>query len=176
MTSNDLIPRSTQPGIPTLVAFIMAVLTATGCTNVKEEVIIPAPPGDIWKVLIDAKGYPAWNTLLTPTEGSLQQGAYMTYRYTPPNDEPIDLRFKIETSERGRTLRQTGGTWGLFSFDHQWLLEATPEGTRVTQSESFAGIMVLFWDSEWLPTTYRAINSSLKKEVIRRQQPANTAP
>ena len=117
MTSNDLIPRSTQPGIPTLVAFIMAVLTATGCTNVKEEVIIPAPPGDIWKVLIDAKGYPAWNTLLTPTEGSLQQGAYMTYRYTPPNDEPIDLRFKIETSERGRTLRQTGGTWGLFSFE-----------------------------------------------------------
>lgn len=151
-----------------LLGLVLVVCATTACKSVEEDIVIEATADEIWKVLIDAKGYPDWNNLIAPIEGSLQQGAYMTYRYTPPNDDPIDLRFKVETANRGIELRQTGGTWGLFTFDHQWILEAIPKGTRVKQREVFSGIMVLLWDSDWLPATYRAINVSLKEEVLRR--------
>ena len=43
-------------------------------------------------------------------------------------------------------LHQSGGYPTFLTYDHNWYLEAVPEGTKVIQYEYYTGLYVLFWD------------------------------
>lgn len=61
-----------------------------------------------------------------------------------------------------KELRQKGGVPGILTFDHRWLLEPVPGGTRVTQYEVDRGIGLWFWDSSWIEPAYSKVNNALK--------------
>jgi len=158
-----------QRGIKWAIALSCAL--SIGCSEVKTEITIPATPTQVWKVLVDTKGYKDWNPTWRPKEGSLQQGAYIKYDFTQPGEEPIEMRFIVRKSERPARIEQSAGTAGLFTNEHLWLLEEVDEGTRVTQMESFSGILVLFSDLAWVEEAYSRVNEGLKAEVLRRLTP-----
>ena len=149
-------------------AIVLSCAMSIGCSEVKTEITIPATPTEVWKVLVDTKGYKDWNPTWRPKEGSLQQGAYVKYDYTQPGEEPIEMRFIVGKSERPTRIEQSAGTSGLFTNEHLWLLEEVDEGTRVTQMEAFSGILVLFSDLAWVEEAYSRVNEGLKAEVVRR--------
>ena len=74
--------------------------------------MIPASPTEVWKVLVDTKGYQEWNPTRLPKEGSLQQGAYIKYDYTQPGEDPIEMRFIVGKSVRPEVIEQSAGTLG----------------------------------------------------------------
>ena len=145
-----------------------------GCSDISTQIVIPASPVEVWKVLVDTKGYQDWNPTWRPKEGSLQQGAYIKYDYTQPGEEPIEMRFIVGKSVRPVVIEQSAGTSGLFTNEHRWVLEEVEDGTRVTQMESFSGILVLFSDLSWVEEAYRSVNEGLKGEVLKRK--ASNAP
>ena len=149
-------------------AIVLSCAITIGCSEVKTEITIPATPTEVWKVLVDTKGYKDWNPTWRPKEGSLQQGAYIKYDYTQPDEEPIEMRFIVGRSERPVRIEQSAGTSGLFTNEHLWLLEEVDEGTRVTQVEAFSGILVLFSDLAWVEEAYQKVNEGLRIEVMRR--------
>ena len=149
-------------------------LVVMGCSEVSTQIVIPASPVEVWKVLVDTKGYQDWNPTWRPKEGSLQQGAYIKYDYTQPGEETIEMRFIVGKSVRPRVIEQSAGTSGLFTNEHRWLLEEVEDGTRVTQMESFSGILVLFSDLSWVEEAYESVNEGLKGEVMKRK--ASSAP
>ena len=144
-------------------------LFVLGCSDVSTQIVIPASPVEVWKVLVDTKGYPDWNPTWRPKEGSLQQGAYIKYAYTQPGEDPIEMRFIVGKSVRPVVIEQSAGTSGLFTNEHRWVLEEVEDGTRVTQIESFSGILVLFSDLSWVEGAYRSVNEGLKGEVMKRK-------
>lgn len=62
-------------------------------------------------------------------------------------------------------LNQVGGIPGVLTFDHTWRLEVVDGGTRVTQSEEYRGIGVLFWDPAWVEEAYEQANFNLRDRV-----------
>ena len=145
-----------------------------GCSDISTQIVIPASPVEVWKVLVDTKGYQDWNPTWRPKEGSLQQGAYIKYDYTQPGEDSIEMRFIVRKSVRPEVIEQSAGTSGLFTNEHRWVLEEVEDGTRVTQMESFSGILVLFSDLSWVEGAYRSVNEGLKGEVMKRK--ASSAP
>ena len=120
-------------------------LVMMGCSEVSTQIVIPASPVEVWKVLVDTKGYKDWNPTWRPKEGSLQQGAYIKYDYTQPGEDPIEMRFIVGKSVRPVVIEQSAGTSGLLPTSIVGF-EEVEDGTRVTQIESFSGILVLFSD------------------------------
>lgn len=53
----------------------------------------------------------------------------------------------------------------MLTFDHTWRLEVVDGGTRVTQSEEYRGIGVLFWDPAWVEEAYEQANFNLRDRV-----------
>ena len=53
----------------------------------------------------------------------------------------------------------------FLTYDHNWYLEAVPEGTKVTQYEYYTGVYVLFWDPTAARLAYEQGNKNLKARL-----------
>ena len=131
---------------------------------------IPADPEIIWSVLTDTSGYKAWNPVLVPIEGDLQEGKKLKYQMTEPDGKQSEIMAKVVKMVELRELNQSGGIPGILTFNHKWLLDPVDEGTRVTQHEEYRGVGVLFWDASWVEPAYRNVNKALKSRVAHLQK------
>lgn len=158
--------------ITRVVLLVGALVTVLGAFLTRKvfhvEIFIPAPPGAVWEVLMDTAAYSEWNPTFVEVEGTYAEGAKMLNRVRDPSGEILEMTATVETLQETRELRQTGGIPGVLTFDHQWLLEATPEGTRVTQHEVDRGIGLWFWNSSWIEPAYAATNEALKQRVLEK--------
>lgn len=138
----------------------------SGCSTVHTEIVIPAPPQAVWEVLTDASGYAAWNPVFVQADGRHVQGDTVTYVMRTPDGTRTEVAARVARAEPQRELNQRGGTWGILTFDHQWLLEPVPNGTRVVQHEEYRGIGVWFWDESWVTPAYQRANEALKARAL----------
>ncbi len=53
----------------------------------------------------------------------------------------------------------------ILTYDHNWYLEAVPEGTRVTQYEYHTGLYLLYLDPAAARRLYQAGNLNLKARL-----------
>ena len=148
-----------------LIGVCLMSVTLFGCTSVHTEIVIPATPEEVWNVLMDRDGYKEWNPVLIPTAGDLKEGSKLTYQMIQPGKDPVEVETKVIRIKESEELNQYGGTWGLLTFDHKWLLEPAGEGTRVTQHEEYRGVGVLFWDYSWVKPAYQKALEGLKNRV-----------
>ena len=94
---------------------LLLSLFVTGCSDISTQIVIPASPLEVWKVLVDTQGYQDWNPTWRPKEGSLQQGAYIKYDYIQPGEDPIEMRFIVGKSVRPmEPWKSTSPTWANF--------------------------------------------------------------
>ena len=127
---------------------------------VHTEIVIPAPPEEIWAALTDPLGYPEWNPIFVYVEGEYREGAEMSYRMRDHRGKVTDVKSKVVKLVEPQVLNQFGGLRGVLTFDHTWQLESMDEGTRVIQHEEYRGIGVWFWDASWVEPLYRRANEA----------------
>jgi hypothetical protein len=141
------------------------LLVATGCASVRTEIVVKAPPAEVWAVLTDGSAYPKWNPVLIEAKGTIEKGNTVKYQCRQPSGKQYPIEAEVDVTQANAHLQQSGGTWGLLTFEHNWHLEAHPEGTRVVQVENYGGIGVWFWDRDWVEPAYARVNRALKAEV-----------
>ncbi len=129
---------------------------------------IEAPPEMVWDVLMDTEAYRDWNPVFVAVDGYYEEGARITNSVRFPDDSIVDIENDVLTVIVEKEIRQRGGTPGLLTFDHRWLLEAVDGGTSVSQYEVDRGIWLWFWDSDWILPAYESVLDALEKEIEER--------
>ncbi|MCE7083334.1 SRPBCC domain-containing protein [Streptomyces sp. ST2-7A] len=116
--------------------------------SVTTEIEIPAPPEDVWAVLLDFPRYGGWNPFIREAGGRAERGGTLRLRMHPTKGRPVTFRPKVLIAEVETELRWRGKLWipGLFDGEHHFLLTdlGTPENpaTRVHHGETFRGMLV----------------------------------
>jgi hypothetical protein len=73
----------------------------------------------------------------------------------------------ILVAEPGAELRWTAGLRGLISGEHSFVLTPDGEGTRLVQSETFAGLLVPFSGRilRRAHASFRGLNEAIRKRA-----------
>ncbi|MEM6496077.1 MAG: SRPBCC domain-containing protein [Pseudomonadota bacterium] len=132
------------------------------------ETVIAAPPEKAWAVLMDTSAYPEWNPVFVSVDGKYTKGAQLLNKVKDPSGKILEMTATVTEVTTNKMLRQRGGIWGVITFDHQWILEPVPGGTKVIQHEVDRGLFLWFWDSSWIEPSYARTNEALKKRVMDR--------
>ena len=108
------------------------------------EIDIDATPEVVWKVLTDLDRYPEWNPFITSSVGKPEVGEKLVNRMEPPGGMSITLKPHVTVVEDGKSFEWFGkvGFSGVFDGRHRFDVEASPSGTKLTQSESLDGMLV----------------------------------
>lgn len=131
------------------------------------EIDIGAPPDVVWTVLTDLDRWSDWNPFITSSIGKPEVGETLINRMEPPGGKAMTFKPKVTVVEDETTFEWLGkaGIAGLFDGRHRFELEASPSGTKLTQRESFDGILVRFARKSLDTTTksaFEAMNVALK--------------
>ena len=154
---------NSKPAILIALILVTIVLLAMFARkSVRAEVIIGAPPEDVWAVLTDPASYSEWNPILVAVEGTFEEGATMAVDMRNPDGSITAMTPRIKGLVPGSKLNQFGGIPGVLTYDHTWSLESVDGGTRVAQFEEYRGIGVLFWNPASVEAAYNEANANLK--------------
>ncbi len=133
---------------------------------------IQAPPDRVWELLTDLTAYQEWNPFIVRAEGRVESGQQLTLTMQPVGGRAMTLRPRLAEVAVNRTLRWRGklGVPGLMDAEHTFVLHPRSGGTRLTQQETFRGLLVPFvgstLDRSTLPA-FVAMNEALKKRAER---------
>ena len=127
---------------------------------------IAAPVEAVWVQLTATSEFPTWNPFITSLEGTLKKGEKLNVRIAPPNGKAMTFRPAVTAADEGRKLEWFGRLLmpGVFDGRHTFTLEPTATGTRLTQEETFTGILVPLTGSTLAKTKagFQAMNEALK--------------
>lgn len=149
-------------GVLVIVASISAFL---GQKSVQTEIVISASPEAVWQVLTDVEQYKNWNPVFEYKGGLLKQGNKITYRVTEAENKSAVMSAKVNKLVPNKLLNQSGGLWGVITFDHTYTLTKVEQGTKVTIYEKYTGIYVNFWDEKPIAKQYKKLAQALKTRV-----------
>ena len=139
--------------------------------SISATVDITATPEQVWDVLADLAAYPEWNPFIRSASGRLAEGAKLTLRMVPPESRAMTFRPTVLAARPGQLLRWIGRLIvpGIFDGTHQFALEDLGGRTRMTQSETFRGLLVPFTGKTLARTEegFRALNQALKERAER---------
>jgi uncharacterized protein YndB with AHSA1/START domain len=99
------------------------------------ETIVRAPIAVVWNLHTDVDAWPSWQTDITEAhiDGVMEPGSWFDWTsYNFPVRSTV-----YEVTDGARVL--WGGTAGGITGIHEWLFAETPDGVRVSTTESFAG-------------------------------------
>ncbi len=137
--------------------------------TISADVDIAASPEEVWAVLADLDSYGKWNPFIRSASGQLTEGATLTLRMAPSQGRAMTFRPRVLVAEPGVMLRWIGRLImpGIFDGTHQFALEDLGGRTRVTQSETFRGILIPFTGKTitQTETDFGNLNEALKQRV-----------
>ncbi len=133
--------------------------------------VIAAAPEQVWAVLTDVAGYPAWGSGIERVEGAVAPGARITVtsKVVPGRAFPVTVD-TLEPPKDGRpgTMTWRGGMpLGLFRGVRTFRVEPEAAGTRFTMREEFTGpLLPLIWRSmPDLGPSFRTFAEGLRARV-----------
>ena len=111
-------------------------------TRITASIDIAAPPEAVWKVLMDWGRYPDWNPTLRSIAGQARKGGKITVSIASPVGVlPIDAVVTRLATNSNITWHSKLRFGGLLDRDHIIELSPDPAGTRVVQTQTFAGLL-----------------------------------
>lgn len=141
--------------------------------TISASVDIAASPQAVWAVLADLDSYGEWNPFIQSASGQLAEGATLTLRLVPSHGRAMTFRPRVLVAEPGVMLRWIGRLIipGIFDGTHQFALADVGGHTRVTQSETFRGILIPFTGKTiaQTETEFNKLNQALKQRVEARR-------
>ena len=136
---------------------------------ISASIDIAAAPERVWAVLADLHAYPEWNPFIRSASGQLAVGARLTLRMVPTGGRAMTFRPTVLAARPGELLRWIGRLIvpGIFDGTHQFALEDLGGHTRLTQSETFRGLLVPFTGKTIARTEadFHALNRALKERA-----------
>jgi len=114
-------------------------------TELHHEIEIDASPEAVWQVVAKTEYYGVWNPFIRELHGSLEPGAKLNVRITPPGGRAMTFKPTVLAATPARELRWRGrlGVRGLFDGEHILRIEPLGDGrTRFVQAEVFTGVLV----------------------------------
>jgi hypothetical protein len=137
--------------------------------TISASVDISASPQEVWAVLADLQSYGEWNPFIQSASGQLAEGATLTLRMVTSQGRAMTFRPRVLVAKPAAMLRWIGRLIipGIFDGTHQFALEDLGGQTRVTQSETFRGILIPFTGKiiTQTETDFRNLNQALKQRV-----------
>jgi hypothetical protein len=140
--------------------------------TLQHSIDIPAPVSEVWEVLTAGDEYAAWNPFMTRLSGRLAVGERLVVTIRPG---PRAMTFKptVVALEPARLIRWQGrlGVRGIFDGEHELRLQATPDGTRFTQHETFSGLLVPLMRGVLADTLrgFAAMNQALRDRTMMQE-------
>lgn len=136
-------------------------------TELHTEILIDAPPATVWANLTDFAAYPDWNPFVTSSVGTLAVGERLVVRLAPPGGKPVTFKPAVTEVDAGRSFEWLGRLVlpGLFDGRHRFELLPDGDGTRLLQTERFAGVLVPLMRKSLHTRTragFEAMNTALK--------------
>jgi hypothetical protein len=132
---------------------------------------INAPVEVVWAQLTDTAAFADWNPFMPRLDGALSEGERLAVRITPPGAKGMTFRPTVTAVDEGRKLEWLGrlGIPGLVDGRHSFTLEPTAGGTRLTQEETFTGVLVPLLASTLTKTEsgFQQMNEALKERAER---------
>lgn len=137
---------------------------------IEASIVIDAPLEDVWRTLSAGSHYADWNPFITDVTGDLQVGNRPALRIAPPGKKAMTFRPRITAASPTAGLRWEGRLLlpGLCDATHEFFLHAeSSTRTRLTQRESFRGILIPMLGSMLEPTKngFIAMNEALRRRV-----------
>ncbi|MCA8916003.1 MAG: SRPBCC domain-containing protein [Planctomycetes bacterium] len=133
------------------------------------EISINAAPETVWSHLVAFDSYPDWNPFITYAAGEVREGARLTVTIQQSGGKPMGFKPRVLIASPGKELRWLGQILlpGLFDGEHRFVLEHHEGGTKLTQAETFCGLLVpLMWKS-MQPKTKRGFE--MMNEALRQR-------
>jgi hypothetical protein len=145
-------------------------------TELHTEMLIDAPPATVWAILTDFASYPDWNPFVTSAAGTLAVGERLVIRLAPPGGKPVTFKPTVTEVDTGRSLEWFGRLVLPRLFDGRHRFELLPDGggTRLLQTEHFAGALVPLVRKSLDTRTragFEAMNSALKSRAESSTEP-----
>lgn len=142
--------------------------------TISASVDIAASPQEVWAVLADLDSYREWNPFIQSASGQLTEGATLTLRLVPSQGRAMTFTPRVLVAKPGVVLQWIGRLImpGIFDGTHQFALEDLGGRTRLTQSETFGGILIPFTGKTitQTETDFRNLNQALKQRVESAQR------
>jgi hypothetical protein len=141
--------------------------------TISSTIDLDAAPEQVWTVLTDVAAHADWNPFIPHMAGSLEVGRRIDVRIAPPGGRAMTFHPTVTAVEPERRLAWLGRLLvpGLFDGAHSFTLETLPDDrTRLTQSETFRGVLVPFSGSVLQRTEagFAAMNEALRRRVTER--------
>jgi len=140
--------------------------------TITTSIEIDAAPEVVWRVLTDFASHPEWNPFIRQISGEVSVGSRLRVNITPPGGRGMTFKPAVTAATPDRELAWLGslGVRGVFDGAHSFVLEDLGGGrTRVTQSETFGGVLVPFFGSGLDSTVqgFEQMNRALKDRCER---------
>lgn len=145
---------------------ILLILYIAGNKSVHVEITIEAPPDKVWKVLTDHAEIKEWNKILIPLDGQFKEGTTIKYEFNQDENSSTTMPAKVIRIIENQLLNQSGGMMGVLIFDHNYILEPSGKGTKLTIHEDYKGIMVPFWNPVKVEAAYMRLAEALRQRVL----------
>jgi len=130
------------------------------------SITIQASPDKVWKVLVDADGYPAWDLTMDHIEGTLTLGSSVKF-FTRLSAQAFPVR--VTGFQVNQKLVLTGGLpLGLFKSERTHILTPAANGaTHFHTEEIFSGLLLPIFGRNIpdLTENFRGFVAALKKRV-----------
>jgi hypothetical protein len=125
----------------------------------------------VWAELTDTAAFPEWNPFIQELTGNLALGERLQVRIAPPGGKAMTFRPTVTAIDKGRRIEWLGRLLlpGIFDGRHSFTLVSTGGHTRLTQEETFTGVLVPVVASTLGKTEdgFRRMNEALKRRAER---------
>ncbi|RPD99138.1 polyketide cyclase/dehydrase [Aureibaculum marinum] len=103
-----------------------------------KEIVINATPEKVWQILTNIDGWSEWNERIQQSslKGGLKVGNIFTWKTNGSK-----IKSKIHTTIPNKMLGWEGKTFGARAI-HNWFLQPTENGTKVSVEESMEGWII----------------------------------
>ena len=140
-------------------------LLLIGKRSVHSTITINATPNQVWEVITNTSQYSEWNSVMNLHEGDIKEGSLVKYRFTQEEGKFYDIPSKVKKITPSALLNQGGGTFGVITFDHKYILEEKKGKTVLTIHEDYHVVFVPFWNPEPVRKAYYRLNKDIKNRV-----------
>ena len=154
----------TSKWIIILVITLLIILSFTFKKTVKSEIYINATKQTVWNVITNTNDYEKWNSVLTLVDGNLGERQKVKYNFKQEEGKQYDVSVVVKKINQDSILNQSGGTKGIITYDHFYLLSEKNKQTKLIIKEDYRGLMVLFWSPNKVQKAYDRLILDIKKQ------------
>jgi len=100
--------------------------------------LIDSPPEQVWAVLTDVAGWPAWDSGVSAVDGEMVLGRKLTIRVEASPGRAFPVKVAVLDAP-SRIVLRGGMPLGLFTGERTYTLSPDGSGTRFAMREEYTG-------------------------------------